>query len=543
MSPSCLRQSIGILLAIVFAAGAGAAATATNTVPAKTGPHAAEDRAAADFFAGPIESFVVDLPAGSLESLRTDARKTVPATVRVGGVRYDSVGVHVKGSAGSRRGIDDNPALTLSFSKFKPGQLFHGLKKIHLNNSVQDDSRMNELIATAVYHQAGIPVSRVTHGLVTINGHDHGLYVIKEGFDKFWLRRNFPDATGNLYDGGFLQDVDNDLERDEGTGPDDHKDLRALAEAADTHDLKARREALGKLLDLDQFITYWAIQNLLCDWDGYIYNRNNYRLYHEPRSGRFTFVPHGMDQMFHDVGFRLDQGATGLVARQVQELSGFRDRYFDRVEAVLTNTFTTNLVTQVFADARLRLKPALVKRSAQEWAQFDQTMTGAESRVLTRLNLARQQTISRPRPLKFNAEGVAVVTGWAPRTENGRTTSDWGVAADGTKALILEAVEVGTTASWRKRLRLPAGNYVFEARVRCERLKSRSDAQGAGVGLRVTGRKRTNALEHDTDWTVLTEPIQADGERASELIVELRADAGKLWIDQGSLRLRRVVEK
>ena len=45
-------------------------------------------------------------------------------------------------------GFDDNPALTLSFGKFKEGQECFGLRKLHLNNSVQDRTRLDELIAS-----------------------------------------------------------------------------------------------------------------------------------------------------------------------------------------------------------------------------------------------------------------------------------------------------------------------------------------------------------------------------------------------------------
>src|SRR6185436_4566339 len=41
-----------------------------------------------------------------------------------------------------------------------------------------------------------------------------------------------------------------------------------------------------------------ALEVMIWDWDGYIKNRNNYRIYHDLDSGRMVFFPHGMDQMF-----------------------------------------------------------------------------------------------------------------------------------------------------------------------------------------------------------------------------------------------------
>jgi len=67
------------------------------------------------------------------------------------------VAVHLKGAAGSFRQVDDNPALTLSFGKLSSGQRFHGLRKIHLNNSVQDPSFSTEDICGGMFHAAGVP--------------------------------------------------------------------------------------------------------------------------------------------------------------------------------------------------------------------------------------------------------------------------------------------------------------------------------------------------------------------------------------------------
>jgi hypothetical protein len=64
----------------------------------------------------------------------------------------------------------------------------------------------------------------VTHARVSLNGRDPGLYVLKEGHDKRFLRRSFDDPTGTYYD-GFCLDIDGGLERDEGKGPADGADL------------------------------------------------------------------------------------------------------------------------------------------------------------------------------------------------------------------------------------------------------------------------------------------------------------------------------
>src|SRR6185503_11186054 len=165
------------------------------------------------------------------------------------------VGLHVKGAAGSRRPIDDTkPALTLAFGKFVPDQRFHDLRKIHLNNSVQDPSYLCENICSELFRKAGVPTPRVSYATVTLNGRKRGLYVLKEGFTKDMLGLYFKNTKGNLYDSGFLREVTEQLERKLGGAPDDvddWSDLKALAKAAQEPDAEKRWEQLNKVLDVD----------------------------------------------------------------------------------------------------------------------------------------------------------------------------------------------------------------------------------------------------------------------------------------------------
>ena len=57
-------------------------------------------------------------------------------------------------------------------------------------------------------------------------------------------------------------------------------------------------EALGEIVDLDRFLSFWATEVLVGHWDGYAGDRNNYQFYREP-DGRFVFIPWGPDDTFH----------------------------------------------------------------------------------------------------------------------------------------------------------------------------------------------------------------------------------------------------
>jgi spore coat protein CotH len=180
--------------------------------------------------------------------------------------------------------------LTLNFDKFAEGQDFHGFRKISLNNSVQDRSYLSEKISREMFEAAGVPVPRADHAKVELNGRDLGLYVLVEGYNKQFLKRYFHNTKGNLYDGGFLREVTDELTANSGDKPEDQSDREALVKAAFEPDAKKRLARLEQVLDLDRFLSFLAMEVMLCHWDGYAMNKNNYRLYHDLDSNRNGFL-------------------------------------------------------------------------------------------------------------------------------------------------------------------------------------------------------------------------------------------------------------
>ena len=68
--------------------------------------------------------------------------------------------------------------------------------------------------------------------------------------------------------------------------------LRELLAACQEGDAAKRWEQLGKILDIDRFISFCAMESILCHWDGYNFNRN-YRLYQGPTTEISFFPRHG----------------------------------------------------------------------------------------------------------------------------------------------------------------------------------------------------------------------------------------------------------
>jgi hypothetical protein len=517
----------------------GPAAVVATPAPAPAPATADASDPSALFFNGPIQRFAIRLPEAEMDSLRQEPRKPVPATVVVGTTTYQRVSVHVKGAAGSGRPIDANPALTLNFDKFNAGQRCFGLQKLHLNNSVQDSSRLNELVASEMYLQAGVPTPRTTHALVSLNGRDLGLYVLKEGFDRTFLARHFKDTSGNLYDGGFVRDIDQDLERDAGKGTNDFADLRMLRAALIPQDATNRLAEIERVLDVDRFLTFAAIQIMTDDWDGYVRNRNNYRLYHEPSSGRFVFLPHGMDQLFSSTDSTIEPGLGGKVAQRLLRIPSVKARLYDRIAELSTNVFTVEAISNTIAAAESRLRVAMARRPRHEVEELFGDIANAREGMKARVANVQRQLARHIHPPAFNSQSEMHLGSWEPRRQSGAARHAQDGAAPGPTNLSIEALRPGTVASWRTRIRLEAGSYTFLARATTRAVSALGDDSGEGAGIRISGSSRSNHLTGTSDWQTLSFDFELPEPGDVELVAELRANRGSVRFEGPSMKLVR----
>ncbi|HMJ65259.1 MAG TPA: CotH kinase family protein [Candidatus Binatia bacterium] len=308
-------------------------------------------RADSDLFVdGAVWRIRLEVTSDDVRSLRNHPREYVHATLREGTNILREVAVRLKGST-SFRSVDDKPSFTVNCDRFTDGQLFHGLSKIHLNNSVEDPSYLNEKLGSEMFSTAGLPAPRVSHALVELNGRRLGFYVLKEGFAEEFLARHFRRADGNLFEpqAGVAPDVTGPMTRNSDDSAGDSRDLQRLATAS-AQDSGVRWKALREILDLDRFVTFMAMEVLSGHRDGYCLARNNYRIYHDPASGRFVFLPDGMDQLFGRADFPVEPHMAGVVAKAVLETDEGRQAYRKGLAQVFTNCFKVEaLVNRVHA--------------------------------------------------------------------------------------------------------------------------------------------------------------------------------------------------
>ena len=510
------------------------------------------DETEAFFKKGTIPLIELKFDEASTASLRNEPRTYARVLIVVDGKELtNTAGAKLKGAAGSFQSFDERPGFTINLGKFDGESRFHGMRKFHLNNAVQDPTFLSEWLSSSIAREADVPATLVSHARVKVNDRDLGLYVLKESFDEDFLRRNFRNAKGNLYDGGFCSDIDSDLERDEGKDVGENgetrADLRAIADACRDPDMKSRWMRLEKLVDIPAFLRFMALEAMLAHWDGYSYNSNNYRLYFEPEK-RARFIPHGMDQCFQDPGMSVLDMPRALVAASVMKNPEWRAEY---------RKIVTRLLPE-FDPARLakRLEP-VQKRVQEALRSFSPELAdtqAAEARALfERLaaraqSLAEQRSAPEPKPLVFKPGAAVTIRGFHGMSE----VEDANVEEVEENGAAWYRVTAGPSgrcvAGFRRGVLLERGRYQLEAVVRTDGVvaldpAADEDAPGTAAGLRTSGTPRGEGASGGGERVMRFEFEVEESTADIELVLELRAKRGTAMWRMNSITLTKVRER
>ncbi len=537
---------IRLLLALIFAAyAASKGAEAAEKKPKARAARSAEaDRL---FASTEVPRIKIQIPEAELDKLRRQRpnfreqaeRPVVKVTVTDGTTVYTNVSLQLKGAAGSFRPVDDNPAMTLNFDKFVPGQTFHGLDKLSLNNSVQDPTFLSEQFSREMFNKAGVPAPRATHVHVTLNGRDLGLYGLVEGWNKNFLARHFKNTKGNLYDGGFLKDITDELSVNSGDNPQDQSDRKALAAAAEESNPQVRAEKLDKVLDVERFISFIAMDILLWDWDGYALNRNNWRLFHDLDKGKMVFMPHGLDQMLWSPDGPALPRMKGLVARAVVGVPAFRTRYFERLRTLRSTVFQFEPMTHRVREIAAKIRPVIAEGGLDAAKQHDLRVEEF-CRALARRCQSLDDQLARPiEPLKLDADGSAKLASWDSRKVFGKPVLDK-VELDGTPTLRLGA-DGSSIGAWRTKVWLETGLYRFETRVRAKKIVADLGDSRSGTMISAEGSRQNEPITEASEWKSIQQEFNVpDVLSEIQISCEFRGMEGEAWYDLNAMKIRRI---
>jgi spore coat protein CotH len=286
---------------------------------------AAADEAEVLFDPSAVAEIDFTLPPESLQKLKdepeTEEYQHAAITIKVAGetISLGDVGFRLKGGHGSFRDLNGKAAFKVKFKEFGGPKLL-GLKKLTLNNMVQDPSMVHETLTYELFRAMGLPAPRTGYASVRINGTLYGTYLNLETYDDVMLPRFFP-TTQHLYEADAAgTDVRSGeaatFEVDEGDDAD-VSDLEALIVAANDT-VGDWSDGMDAVADLDEMTRMWAVERYVAHWDGYSgtvapFRPNNYYL-HSLTDGVFAMLPWGTDQTLERVReVEFDEPAGGLL--------------------------------------------------------------------------------------------------------------------------------------------------------------------------------------------------------------------------------------
>jgi spore coat protein H len=420
----------------------------------------------------------ITISSNELADLRVYPRRYVPVLVVEGSNQWSQVGLHLKGGIGSGQVIEKKPSLSLHFGRFSKTSSFYGIQRWQLNNSSQDPTYLNEVVASQIFRDAGMASSRCTHARVSMNGRDLGIYVMREGVDEKLLAQFFENPKGDIYQGGYTKDVTAPLTLSE----DDRKtefDFGELRNGFEIQDAELRLEAVSRFVDIGAFARYLALEVLTCHSDGYAFAVNNYRLFVQrseddgptANRNRLYFLPHGMDVMFSQPKAPILPCVAGKMAKTLLASNSGRTTYWRTFGQVFTNCFVPTTLSNRVELFRAKLRPEFATMGSEVVSRQIELEEQFLANVLQRYqHLAaylEQERVDVPVPSLQPGQTIPLpIDRWQPHEQFGdsfmfKTNRAAGKAPTGL-AIISQATRYSAGGTWRQRIKLPRGEYRLE---------------------------------------------------------------------------------
>jgi hypothetical protein len=233
----------------------------------------------------------------------------VPVTVKFRGQEWKSVGFRLKGNSslwsGWRQGNHKLP-FRLHFDRYAKqdpaikNQRFHGFKELSMSPGYADNSLIREKIAADLFRMGGIPAARTAFYRVYIDFGEgpkyDGVYTMVEVIDDTMVKDQFGADSANIYKptSNFQSFAEAQFEKKNHEKAADYADVRTAVLALNSElrmtDPVTWRANLEATFNVDHFIKWLAINNVIVNWDSYGRMAHNYYLYNHPTK-KLTWIP------------------------------------------------------------------------------------------------------------------------------------------------------------------------------------------------------------------------------------------------------------
>lgn len=264
---------------------------------------------------------------------------------------------------------------------------WNGLEKLNLNANSNDPSLMRAKLNWDMIREAGLPGSRTAYVNLYINGEYRGVYVNTEHIDENFAATYFDQSgDGNLFKCLYPADLDYlgsnpDLYKVEVFGrriyelkineyADNYTDIAAFINALNNSPSNQFICNLRKEFNVDDYLKYAALEVLQGHWDGYIFNNNNFYLYHDQLTNKMQWIPYDLDNTLGIDWFgenwagrniyNWDQsGQARPLYEELMDVDIFRNQYSAYIDQYINSFFTSEWIEEKVTQYQTLLAPLL----------------------------------------------------------------------------------------------------------------------------------------------------------------------------------------
>jgi CotH kinase protein/Lamin Tail Domain len=261
-----------------------------------------------------IASIYIQMPADSVLAMYTSGSDvSFTASFSFDGLWSDTTDLPVTMRLRGNTSLNAyKKSFRINFDGVDGSQEWHGLEKMNLIGLQNDPSLLRSKLCHDAFRQAGVFSAQTAFVKLFINDEYMGVYQHQEHIDEEFCKLYFDQqGDGNLYKCTYPATLEylgtnptlyqfalwgtRQYELKTNEWRDNYTDLAQFIAVLNNTPINDLACALPLVFDVETYLKTMAIDVITGNWDNYIYNKNNFYLYHHQLSDQFVYLPYDLD--------------------------------------------------------------------------------------------------------------------------------------------------------------------------------------------------------------------------------------------------------
>ena len=274
---------------------------------------------------------------------------------------YSGIGVRFRGNTSLNA---QKKSFKINVDKYVD-QNFYGLSELNLIGNQNDPSLLRAKLCWDFFRDAGVPACRTSYIRVYVNETYMGVYLHVEQIDNRFADVRFDDGTGNLWKCLYGSDLnyqgtnptlytDDAYDLVENEFQNNYSELAQFINVLNNTPLSSLPCELEKVFNVHDYLKIMAADMLLGNWDNYIFNKNNFYLYHNEKTGKLEYIPYDLDNTLGIDWVNVDWAQRNLYTwttssnrplfTRLLQISAYRNEFSNYVNEFVATTFNANTI-------------------------------------------------------------------------------------------------------------------------------------------------------------------------------------------------------